>query len=113
MSWTQEYNMERLVDFAYRLYLCNEFEKKRNYDLFIKEIFEKIAGYKVIKIEDIVLDDDFYNGKQMGKKITFDTGIVYIHKLVEKYRACGNYGCDTYKLTEENQKVDVKEINEG
>lgn len=106
MSWEQVYKIERLIDFAHRL-------SKKDYALFIREVFEKIVGKKVSRIEQIVLDDDCYYEKQLGNKITFADGTVYVHKLVEKYTSNGNYGCDTYHLIEEDKEVGVKEINEN
>lgn len=103
MSWAQEYHIERLIDFAWRLYNKNDF---------LDKVFEKILGLKIVKIEQIVLDDDCYNGKQMGCKITLSNGEVYIHKLLKRYMSGGNYGCDTYGLVKENEKVEVKEQNE-
>jgi len=105
MSWEQTYHIERLIDFAQRL-------SKKDYALFIREVFEKIVGKKVAKIEQVVLDDDFYSGKQTGSKITFEDGDTYIHKLVERYTSRGNYGCDSYHLIREDEKIKVREINE-
>ena len=113
MSYTQEYNIESLVDFAYRIYLCSNFGKKRGYDSFIKEIFENVIGIGITKIEDITLIDDPWYGDGKGKKITFDNGSIYIHKLTEQYTSNGNYSCDTYKLVKENEPVKIKEINEN
>jgi len=106
MSWTQEYQIERAIDFAYRFY-------GDSYDKFLKDIFEKVIGKKIVKVEEIVLIDDPWYGEEKGKRITFEDGNIYIHKLVERYTANGNYGCDTYRLIEKDDKVKVKEINEG
>jgi len=113
MSYTQEYNIERLVDFVYRIYIYNRVDKKRDYNSFIKEIFETVIGIKVAKIEDIVLIDDPWYGDGKGKKITFDNGSIYIHKLTEQYTSNGNYSCDTYKLVKENEPVKIKEIHDN
>lgn len=105
MSWSQNYSVERLIDFAHKL-------SKKDYETFVKEIFGKIVGKTIFKIEQIVLDEDYYGGEVAGNKITFVDGTVYIHKLVQKYTSGGNYGCDTYKLVKEDKEVKVKEINE-
>jgi len=106
MSWSQNYSIERLIDFAYGFY-------SGDYNSFIQEVFEKILGRKVVKIEEIVLVDDPWYGDRKGKRITFADGTVYIHKLIERYTSGGNYGCDTYRLVKESEEVKVKEINEN
>lgn len=106
MSWSQNYNVERLIDFAHRL-------SKKGYALFIEEIIEKIVGKKIVKIEQIILDEDYYGQTITGNKITFADGTAYIHKLVERYTSGGNYGCDIYELVKESEEVKVKKINEN
>lgn len=105
MSWEQNYKIERLIDFAYKFY-------GDSYDKFLEDVFEKVIGKKIIKVENIILVDDPWYNDETGRKITFADGTTYIHKLIERYTSHGNYGCDTYELIRENIKVKVKEINE-
>lgn len=99
MSWDQTYNVPSVESLLERL------TGKTTLELLKQEAL--MQGFRVIQMEDVLLDEGMYEDIK-GKKVYLGDGRVFVPKLVEIFTSDGNYGCDTYEYVLEGETPEVK-----
>lgn len=104
MSWDQTYSVESIVALLERL------TGKTAIELLEHEAL--MQGFRVIDIEDVLLDGGMYE-EVHGKVVRLGDGRVFVPKLVERFTSDGNYGCDTYEYVLESETPEVKHTGDS
>lgn len=104
MGWTQDYHVESVEDLLERL------TGKTALQL-LKEEVER-QGLKILKTEEILLDEDIYSGDIRGEIVHLSDGRVFVPKLTERFTSNGNYGSDSYRYVLQDETPEVKFVNE-
>lgn len=99
MSWSQDYSVPSVES------LLEHFTLKTSLDLLREEL--KRQGITITDLTEVLLDDGFYQ-EVKGIKVALSDDRVFVPKLVEKFTADRNYGCDTYKYVLESETPEVK-----
>jgi hypothetical protein len=102
MSWDQSYSVPTVNE------LLEQLTCKTSLKL-LKDELER-QGLQIVKSEEVVLDDGFYQ-TVTGLKITLSDGRVFVPKLVKKETANGNWGCDIYEYRLQDEEVNVEHVD--